>query len=195
MAILGASRGAAAVEPATAVLHIDNCAHVSDEDLKIAKTEAARIYRAAGIRIIWLSDPLSMGTSSKEVVGEPRHLTLILTEDNAPIPPAIDGGADSVLGVAYRAAGRAYVFVNRVGVASAYRAVDRHWVLAWVIAHEVGHLLLAPNSHSSEGIMRAALAFELATGSHSFTRDQSTTMRAALGPTQAACRPPTCPNR
>ena len=54
-------------------------------------------------------------------------------------------------------------------------------VLGWVIAHEIGHLLLPANSHSKFGIMQASVDFRMA-GLHVFTDRQADAIRAALGP-------------
>jgi hypothetical protein len=181
-AVLAVSRAAGASESTTVVLHIENCAGVSDPDLRVATAEVARIYRSAGVQIAWSNEPLPTGISSRGATDEPRHLALILHDDGARMLTHAYGAPDSTLGFAAHDIGRAYVSVNRVAAESARRAVDHRWVLGWVIAHEVGHLLLPRNSHSSEGIMRAAMAFDFAIGrSHDFTGQQCATIRAALG--------------
>ena len=180
MAILGTSRAAAAAESPSVTVHIDNCARVSDQHLQTVRAEVARIYRAAGVQIAWSTGALPVALTSGEAADKSRHLALILTDDDE-MPGRTNVAPDSVIGLAARDLGRAYVFVDRVAEASARLAVDRFCVLAWAIAHELGHLLLPPNSHSREGIMRATLAFDLGgAGSHAFTAGQPATIRAAL---------------
>jgi hypothetical protein len=51
--------------------------------------------------------------------------------------------------------------------------VKREILLGYVIAHELGHLLLPPHSHSETGVMRACLDLELAAAKRlQFTREQ-----------------------
>ena len=47
------------------------------------------------------------------------------------------------------------VFVNRIRTLAREEGRDLHVVLGYVIAHEIGHLLLGSNSHARQGIMLA----------------------------------------
>jgi hypothetical protein len=59
--------------------------------------------------------------------------------------------------------------------------VKREVILGYAIAHELGHLLLPPNSHSVGGIMRASLDMKLAAAQRlRFTGDQGRLIVAAL---------------
>ena len=50
----------------------------------------------------------------------------------------------------------AYIFSDRVAAfAKAHRLAESD-VLATALAHEIGHLLLPPNAHTANGIMRAS---------------------------------------
>jgi hypothetical protein len=49
----------------------------------------------------------------------------------------------------------ASVFLSRVKDAAAEANVPRDIVLAYAIAHEVGHLLLGANAHTPQGLMKA----------------------------------------
>jgi hypothetical protein len=73
---------------------------------------------------------------------------------------------------------RAFVFVNPISRTMAGEPGQVSTVLAHVIAHELGHLLL-PEGHSPTGLMRASLDPHGVVLSQ-FTDDQSRAMRAAL---------------
>ena len=84
-----------------------------------------------------------------------------------------------MLGRAARSARRAYVFHHRVVQTGRVFSRDLGTLLGTVIAHEVGHLLLPENSHSSSGILRADLDLRAFLPQH-FTPRQSATIRTIL---------------
>jgi len=64
---------------------------------------------------------------------------------------------------------------------------DAACILGHVVAHEIGHLLLAPGAHSPSGIMRASLDRQLAAlGGLFFTASQAQDIRTKLAATEAA---------
>ena len=76
----------------------------------------------------------------------------------------------------------ATVYVDRVEMLAAASGVDAATLLGRAIAHELGHLLLATNAHSSGGLMRAVwsrddVRRDLNWG---FTRDEAAAIRARL---------------
>jgi len=58
---------------------------------------------------------------------------------------------------------------------------DYQSVTACVMAHELGHLLLGPGSHSATGIMRAGFNPQTACWSASFSREQAARVARAVG--------------
>jgi predicted Zn-dependent protease len=56
----------------------------------------------------------------------------------------------------------ATVLYDRVVFFSRRYHVKREVLLGYAIAHELGHLLLPPNSHSTEGVMRPSINLEQA---------------------------------
>ena len=118
-----------------------------------AKAEMSRIYRDAGIDIVW----------TKEAPDPQVTLTILSREltDQLTVVTTALGGA---VGTRDYRGRRAYVFYNRVErVARTYLNTSRRRgtndtdnviVLAHAMAHEIGHLLL-PYGHSATGLMRA----------------------------------------
>ena len=147
-----------------------------------AKAEMSRIYRDAGIDIVWTReapDPqLTLTILSRELTDQLTVVTTAL------------GGA---VGTREYRGRRAYVFYNRVErVARTYLNTSRRRgtndtdnviVLAHAMAHEIGHLLL-PYGHSATGLMRAdwdAKDMRLAVqGRLNFTSEQVELIRTRL---------------
>ena len=90
-----------------------------------------------------------------------------------------------VMGVALRRANgsHAQVFFRQVQDFARTCHVDLSTILAYVIAHEIGHLLLPGNAHSPTGVMQAgwdkALVHDAARGSLTFTEAQAARIRAS----------------
>jgi hypothetical protein len=152
----------------TVVVRLDDLVPVPASDLCRAKTELERVMRTAGVDVTW-----SDGTVPGFV-----PLTLILV--NPTEPSVADSDPDEhVGGEALPLAGRAYVYPNRLAAAANKQTVDGRVILGRVMAHELGHLLLPPNSHSRVGIMRPDVDFSQV-GIHAFTADQAQAIRRAL---------------
>jgi hypothetical protein len=85
-----------------------------------------------------------------------------------------------VLGSAAREIDRAFVFVDRVLAAGSAFPVNEQAMLAHVMAHEIGHLLLPAGSHhSTQGVMRPNLDFARLQ-SNRFTTKQAASLRSRL---------------
>ncbi len=104
------------------------------------------IYGAAGVTVIW-------GVPSTGDVDRRLTVTFITTK-TAPrgISPEAMGVAPSP-GDGTRGT-QAYVFMDRVEDFAAEHQLALASVLACAIAHEIGHLLLPPNAHAANGVMR-----------------------------------------
>jgi hypothetical protein len=132
-----------------------------------AKAEVTRIYREAGVNVIWIDaassvsrpDPLQSSGASDPgfaLVVLPRKMTDQLTVATE----ALSGAA----GTPEHRGRMAYVFYNRVEHIARMHLntsrrrgtydIDNVIVLAHAMAHEIGHLLL-PYGHSATGLMRA----------------------------------------
>jgi hypothetical protein len=151
-------------------------AKVPPDVLRDVKRIVNDVMDGAGIKVDWrdVRYPLSVRESSTLA----RAFAIDLV--NAPLP---EGGSEhvrlDVLGSAAREVNHAFVFVNRVQIAASTLPVDVPTVLAHVISHELGHLLLPPDSHSPDGVMRASLDFARPQ-SNRFTLQQAWAMRVAV---------------
>ena len=163
--------------------------------MSAAIEQVDRIYRNAGIEIVWLKEDSSEGASQAAAVapGSPGLngllLTLILAAESSARKMV---GRKTVTGLALSMRGegsrRAYVFPDRVNsLAVQYRNLSqpaaRGLLLGHVIAHEVGHLMLPPG-HARSGIMRGALDRDCLSdaldGALLFTPEQGELIRAAM---------------
>jgi hypothetical protein len=143
--------------PLTIDLQMRNDARVPAHVLEKSLDEVTRIFTGAGLAVRWTeTTPRFTVHIVKEVLGYAR-------------------ASSPVMGVAQ-------VFFRQVqDFARTYR-VDLSTMLAHVIAHEIGHLLLPGNAHSSTGVMQAgwdkALVHDAARGSLTFTESQAARIRA-----------------
>jgi hypothetical protein len=133
--------------------------------LERALDEVTRIYADAGLSVRWTDTA-------------PRFTVKIVAQ-----VLGYDRAASAVMGVALRRPGgsMAQVFLQPVQhFARAYR-IDQSTMLAYVIAHEVGHLLLPGHPHSPTGLMQArwdrALAQAAASHGLTFTDAQAQRIR------------------
>jgi hypothetical protein len=148
---------AALVRAAHAVplsVRIYNYAEVPEATLAAAQGEAALIFRQAGIDVSWLP----CACSDAEFAESPHKFTACAQATGAVtvrIQPKCLGGqamrSHSWLAAAQKQSSE--VFYDRVRQFAADQACKPALVLALVLAHELGHLLLGEESHSSQGIM------------------------------------------
>jgi len=132
-----------------------NMADVPLDILRGAEREASRVFSQAGVGVKWFDCSAGLSdVGSQDVCQEgwgPINLGLRVLAK-----PRASGNLQ----------GERFGFAISPGLASAYydyraRFISDEFgmglplILGCVIAHEIGHLLLAPNSHSAEGVMQA----------------------------------------
>jgi len=136
-------------------------AAVDPKTMKEAEGIASEVYRRAGIEIQWV-EPSPYEGAAKLYVN-------VLSQDMAE-PFYL---SDETVGFAIPGSRAANVIYERIRQIARRRHVASGLLLGYVIAHELGHLLLPPHSHSSSGLMRPDLDMELAaTKKLRFTADQ-----------------------
>jgi hypothetical protein len=167
----GLAAGAAALQSPSLRVRVQNYAGVSQEILERAESVAAGIFLHAGIEVEWLDCPLYPGHGVYESgCAQGTWPLLRIQAQVLDAPAARDARCFGLAAMEDRSrrANIAIVFYNRIanltwqvlwpssqGVfalkypAAYYNAV----LLGHVMAHELGHLLLGPDSHTSNGIM------------------------------------------
>jgi hypothetical protein len=163
-----------------------NYAEVPSGILAKAETETVRILRAAGIELSLVPCPVS----DRDFQNAPAKFAACKQAADAPIvrietppnilpSPPLDG---SVIGAAKE--DQVTVSYDQVQQVSGVHDIPRGKLLGHVIAHELGHVLLADHSHSPEGIMIATFRKQelqrTEIGNLLFTTRQAARMRARL---------------
>ena len=122
------------------------CCAFDQRGVEEARSIVTGIYRDAGVELQWGSD--AAGAAN-------RTLTIVLTtRKSAPKGVRIDAmGVSPTPGDGTRGT-VAYIFVDAVREFAEAHRVTLANVLGCAIAHEIGHLLLPPNAHRPDGIMR-----------------------------------------
>jgi hypothetical protein len=142
-------------EPTATVL-VYNYARVSPAIVTAAEREAGRILDAAGVRIVWVECPMrSTSANAKGPCLRALKSTDIMLRV---LPPSAQRGLKAdVFGFAISPilANVYYDDAVRLAVEQGYVEFDARIILGCVTAHELGHLLLGSNSHSTAGIMRS----------------------------------------
>ena len=170
-------------KPAVRVWAIDTT-HVDEKTLSEALNTATRIFRNAGVRLLWLQCPAPIvQPGDSERCSSVDEGTLILRIVPRPAGDSVDRDA---LGFAVAVRGNAtYATVFRERVLAALDPTGpctEGVLLGHAIAHELGHLLLGTSSHALAGLMAGRWhAMELeyaASGWLQFSPAESATMRA-----------------
>jgi hypothetical protein len=169
-------------------IRIDDYVHLDRIAIGRAQRLVSEIYRDAGVRAAW-AETLHP-TGELECTGEcdaaDEDVTIVVLSASMGERKRMTKGALGFAAVGPGGGGRiAYVLYDRVAAA----AIDADWntadILALVIAHEVGHLLLPIGSHSVDGLMRAQWTIEELRRSSrhylSFTPGQAELIRDMLG--------------
>jgi hypothetical protein len=166
MSVVSIADAAETGDARTIDLQMKSEARVTEVVLEEARNEVTQIFANAGIAVRWTDTA-------------PRFTVTIL--------PQVLGYAtatSSVMGVAQRtpAGSSVRVFLKQVQDFARTYHVDLSTLVAYVIAHEVGHLLLPATPHSETGLMQAewhrAVARDAARGTLTFTEPQVARIRA-----------------
>jgi hypothetical protein len=159
-------------ETVTIAVEVRDEANIPVDVLVNAKAELLRIYALANVRLHF-TEAGPMPANTRTTV----HLTIV-----ASVPA---GFVENAAGVAHRNPRRseAEIFERRVEEISKAWGLKSAIVLACVMAHEIGHLLL-PVGHSVSGIMRAHWgeddSRQIGRGILRFNTDEVTLMHARL---------------
>jgi hypothetical protein len=151
VAVAALTNGQAMASPgdiAPLVLHVTDYAHLKTADFLEAERIAARVYARVGVGVVW-TDGCAAGAPADGAL----HLDVIIlnaemTARRQPAPAPMTFGQGS------RETRRAFIYSARVIDHAIQTGSDPRRVLALVLAHEVGHMLLPVYSHTTSGLMR-----------------------------------------
>jgi hypothetical protein len=135
---------AAAQEHPQVTVVVYNDAGIPAGVIESAKKTAERIYRDAGVAIMW-RDHRAPATGATELFVRIVRRSLNLPGEDFGIAFVGDDGE----GV------QADIFYSGIEQLTNNTSASAAQVMGHVMAHELGHLLLGMNSHSSFGIMQA----------------------------------------
>ena len=130
-------------------VHVENHAEVPTSILRLAELELTHLYDAAGVRVL--------RSTQRDHADCLRTLTIHVILLSPGMEDRLDrrqGRAPNVLGWASREALRAYVYWSRVKDYVSSVIVSPGDALGFIMAHEVGHILLPSGGHSTTGIMQ-----------------------------------------
>ena len=130
--------------------------------LAAAEAVASVVYRTAGVTLEWTRGNCAGGPAG-------LHVNLVSVASG-------DGHlAELAVGFAESGGSTATVLYDRLTRLANHHHKKPQIVLGYVMAHELGHLLLPPHSHSATGIMRATLNLDAGAGAlrASFTPEQA----------------------
>jgi len=151
MTVLGSVKLLAAGEDMNVA--ICNLGGVSETIVSQAKGETDLVYRSAGVRILWRECAEFSASVPKE--GAPWFFIRLRSDK----PPRTVGPASlDVMGKAFvddRGGSVADAYFQAVQATSQLHNGDAGVLLGFVIAHELGHLLLGAG-HTRDGVMQAA---------------------------------------
>jgi len=119
-------------------VHVENHADIKASLLVGAEKEVAHIYDSAGVRFVWSTRPEHEDCATTLTI----HLELMSVGMEGRLASGRSAGS-KVLGQANREARRVYVFWSRVDAHLSHTMIEIGDGLGFVIAHELGHVLLA----------------------------------------------------
>ncbi len=165
-----------------------NYARVPDSTLTRAKRVATRIFRRAEVETAWRAVPLTRAeaeaspASRDGLIVEGLALGVLARSMTAHLAVPRSWLGFAQIPKAARLPTTASVFLDRVEKLAWDWGFDRSVILGHVMAHEMGHLLLAQEAHTRTGIMSLGWKRNhlrlAAMGQLLFSQEQAARMRA-----------------
>ena len=169
----GGAAGAYAADPPRDARHLEvavyDLAGVDPATLASAERIAGDVYRRAGIEIEWVE---AHGYEDDTRL----YVNLLPLDMVEPFYTSKD-----TVGFATPGSLAANAIYDRIRIVARQQHLPCAVLLGYVIAHELGHLLLPAHSHSASGLMMPSLNLELAAAKKlRFTNDQAALMLERL---------------
>ena len=135
-------------------VRIENHADLPTGVLAGAQSDAARIYRAAGIGVVWLNRAEPHGDAGvvRVVIPSLKRADEYLRLEHVDPHALADANAATRL---------VHIFWERLRTSASQVGRDEAGALGQVLAHEVGHVLLPGAGHSPTGIMQGSIKLRM----------------------------------
>ncbi|MGH9257795.1 MAG: hypothetical protein ACRD3C_24820 [Vicinamibacterales bacterium] len=146
----------AETEPLAITVRVRDTARVPEDVLAEAQGDVTQIYRQAGVDVTWAT-PESLCAESHAVRRATLTVAILSSEQAARIRKGVmsDRAGFTARGDAAEGGRVAYVLYDRIDMLAEPNEWNQARMLAVVMAHEIGHLLLPYDAHSPHGLMRA----------------------------------------
>jgi len=183
---------AGSAAPVVLRVRVTDRARVPPTVLNLAEIQAAALYQQIGVSVVWASPTAGSGVPDPDLV-----VSILSARTMRPRPRSADTFGVARVSLLHPVGGMAYVFYDRIDALMRRMQGDTSCLLGYVIAHEVGHLLLPALPHTSHGIMQRHLSAREMDPGHAnlirFSRGQGERIRARVGALQrpAAAAEPT----
>ena len=161
-------------DPPMVFVHIEKYSAAPPETVRAARAELAHSADAAGVRVESSAEP-----DHSRCAGQLTVHVVLLDGDRAERYIKAERVPRNVVGRSNSEARRVYVLWERVGPSVDRRAIPRGDALGFVIAHELGHVLLPGRGPSKSSIMQENYNVHLSYGLK-FTTEESAAMRAFI---------------
>jgi hypothetical protein len=172
LSVLGPGKATAATAATrTVVLHVSDLAGVPVRDRAEAEKRATRVYEQIGVRLAWTNGDAAHAPADRSL-----HLDVVVLPGDMSDRMNADR---TQFGQASHVTRRAYIHFSRITAYAVQSGSDPACVLAMVLAHEIGHMLLPEYSHSPIGLMRAEWTGRFV-DVPDFDRQQGATIRLSL---------------
>jgi hypothetical protein len=130
----------------TLTIHLADHQQVDGRELAEAQALVSGIYEGIGVRVVWTDGGAKLAPADGTLHVDVIVLNAELTDRTDPAPGIVGQAGHTTL--------RAYIFYPRVIAEARQQETDSARALAYVMAHELGHILLPEYSHTPAGIMR-----------------------------------------
>lgn len=127
------------------VLHVTSYDRIPQHELAAAEGEVVDLYGKIGVRTAWTG-----GAAAQAEPDDGLHLDVIFVTDAM---AARKQSNTAAFGQASHTTRKAYIYYGRIRSYSRQTGSNPACVLALVLAHELGHMLLPEYSHAPSGLM------------------------------------------